>query len=129
MTWAWDGFGISGAMWALAIMLVVAAGLTAAVIVRGRDIAYTLVILWAFAGIAIKQADTPLVSISAIVLAVTKTAAQKTSHASRGALSTQVTEHAAQTRLRAAAGFVSGYSCALEHLGDFVAVLVTRNRE
>ena len=65
----WDGFGISGAMWAT-IMLVVAAGLTAAVIVRGRDIAYTLVILWAFAGIAIKQADTPLVSISAIVLAV-----------------------------------------------------------
>ncbi len=65
----WDGFGISGAMWA-AIMLVVAGGLTAAVIVRGRDIVYTLVILWAFAGIAIKQAATPLVSTSAIVLAV-----------------------------------------------------------
>ncbi len=63
----WDGFGVSSEMWA-AIMLVVAAGLTAAVIVRGRDIAYTLVILWAFAGIAIKQANTPLVSTTAIVL-------------------------------------------------------------
>jgi hypothetical protein len=62
-----------------------------------------------------------------------KTAAQKSSHAARGARSTQVTEHAAQTRLRAAAGLVSGCSCAcacaLEHLGDFVAVLVARNRE
>jgi hypothetical protein len=65
----WDGFGISGAMWA-AIMLVIAAGLTTAVIVRNRDIAYTLVICWAFAGIAIKQASTPLVSTSAIVLSV-----------------------------------------------------------
>jgi hypothetical protein len=65
----WDGFGISGAMWAT-IMLVVAAGLTTAVILRGRDIAYTLVICWAFAGIAIKQSDTPLVSTTAIVLTV-----------------------------------------------------------
>lgn len=65
----WDGLGIDGAMWA-AIMLVIAAGLTTAVIVRGRDIAYTLVICWAFAGIAIKQADTPLVSTTAIVLGV-----------------------------------------------------------
>ncbi|HEU0026599.1 MAG TPA: hypothetical protein VFQ25_05735, partial [Ktedonobacterales bacterium] len=65
----WDGFGISGAVWA-AIMLVVAAGLTTAIIARGRDIAYTLVICWAFAGIAIKQSGTPLVSTTAIVLAV-----------------------------------------------------------
>jgi benzodiazapine receptor len=65
----WNGFGISGAIWA-AIMLVVAAGLTVAIILRGRDIAFTLVICWAFAGIAIKQVDTPLVSASAIVLAV-----------------------------------------------------------
>src|SRR6476660_8387749 len=59
----------------------------------------------------------------------TKTAAQKTSRAARRALSTQVTEHAAQTRLRAAAGLVAGCSCALEHFGDFVAVLVSRTRE
>ena len=37
-------------------------------------------------------------------------AAQKTSHAARGARSTQVTEHAAQTRLRAAARLVFGCS-------------------
>jgi translocator protein len=63
----WDGLGISGAAWA-AIMLAVAAGLTVAIILRGRDIAYALVICWAFAGIAIKQADTALVSTTAIAL-------------------------------------------------------------
>ena len=56
----------------------------------------------------------------------TKTAAQEASHAARA---TQVTEHAAQSRLRAAAGLVFGCSYALEHLSDFIAVLVTRNRE
>src|SRR3974377_781965 len=40
----------------------------------------------------------------------TKTAAQKTCHAALGALSAQVTEHAAQRRLRAAARLVSGCS-------------------
>jgi hypothetical protein len=49
----------------------------------------------------------------------TKTAAQKTSHASCGALSTQVTEQTTQTRLRAAVGLVSACSNALQHLGDF----------
>ena len=33
------------------------------------DIAYVLVIVWAFAGIAVKQSGTPLVAITAAVLA------------------------------------------------------------
>lgn len=65
----WDGFGISGAVWAT-IMLIVAAGLTAAIIARRHDIVYTLVICWAFAGIAIKQSETQLVETSAIVLTI-----------------------------------------------------------
>ncbi|MCL4507189.1 MAG: tryptophan-rich sensory protein, partial [Chloroflexi bacterium] len=46
----WDGFGINPIAWGV-IMLIVAAGIVAAVIVTRRDIAYTLVILWAYAGI------------------------------------------------------------------------------
>src|SRR6516162_5596123 len=43
----------------------------------------------------------------------TKAAAQKTSHAAGDAPSTQVTDHAAQSRLRGAAGLIFGCSYAL----------------
>ena len=42
----WDGFGISGEVWA-AIMLVVATIITLTIIVTRRDVAYTAVLLWA----------------------------------------------------------------------------------
>jgi benzodiazapine receptor len=50
----WDGFGINPQTWAL-IVLGVALIIALAVIVTRRDIAYSLVIIWALAGIAIKQ--------------------------------------------------------------------------
>lgn len=65
----WDGFGISGPLWA-AIMLVVAAVVTLLVIIRHRDVAYTAVIVWALVGIIVKQGDTPLVAVTAGVMAV-----------------------------------------------------------
>ena len=57
----WDGFGISAVAWAVAILLV---GVTVAsyVILSRRDAAYALVIVWAYVGIVVKQANTPLVA-------------------------------------------------------------------
>lgn len=70
----WDGFGISGAVWAT-IMLVVAGGISLAMIYQRRDVAYTAVLLWALFGIVNKQAETPLVAGTALVVAVVLAAA------------------------------------------------------
>ena len=63
----WDGFGLSGALWAV-IMLVIATILTLTVIISRHDIAYAAVIVWALLGIVVKQSATPLVAISAGVM-------------------------------------------------------------
>jgi tryptophan-rich sensory protein len=65
----WGGFGLGGATWA-AIMLVVATVVTLAVVITRRDVAFAAVIIWALAGIVVKQSDTPLVAISAALMAV-----------------------------------------------------------
>lgn len=65
----WDGFGISGELWA-AIMLVVATAITLTMIFTRRDIAYTAVIVWALVGIVSKQSDTALVAGTAILMTV-----------------------------------------------------------
>ncbi len=62
------GFGIAPQVWA-AILLAVAAGITLTVIWTRADIAFTLVILWAFAGIAVRQSAEPVVFWTAIVAA------------------------------------------------------------
>ena len=49
-------------------MLVAAGAIASAVSFTRGDIAYMLVIIWAFAGIGVKQADTPLVAGSAWVM-------------------------------------------------------------
>nr|MBC7244683.1 tryptophan-rich sensory protein [Chloroflexota bacterium] len=67
--WNWSGWGISAPAWA-AIMLVIAAGIALAVHLTRRDLAYVLVIVWAFAGIAVKHMATPLVAWTAGLLAV-----------------------------------------------------------
>lgn len=64
----WGGWGISAELWAV-VMLVVASGLGAAMLLRERDAAFVLVLVWAFVGIALKQADSALVANSAWVLA------------------------------------------------------------
>ncbi|MBC7248811.1 MAG: tryptophan-rich sensory protein [Anaerolineae bacterium] len=62
----WNGWGISPEAWTV-IMLLVGVGIASAVSFTRGDVAYVLVIVWAFAGIAIKHAGTPVVSIAAWV--------------------------------------------------------------
>ena len=64
----WNGFGISPETWAV-IMLGIGAAIAIAMILTRRDVAYTLVILWAYAGIVVKQAGTPSVAAVAGVAA------------------------------------------------------------
>ncbi len=65
----WDGLGIDPQAWAV-IMLVVASALGILMARMRRDAAYLLVLVWAFIGIALKQAAAPLVAVSAAVLAL-----------------------------------------------------------
>ena len=62
----WNGFGIEPQTWAV-IMLVVASLLGLVMALARRDAGFLLVFVWAFAGIALKQADAPLVAYSAWV--------------------------------------------------------------
>jgi hypothetical protein len=57
---SWDGFGVNGAVWAV-IMLAVASLLGLLMAWRESDPFYVLVLVWAFIGIAVSQADTALV--------------------------------------------------------------------
>jgi uncharacterized membrane protein (UPF0136 family) len=70
----WSGWGISAAAWAV-IMLAIATLVGGLMSFTRRDVAYSLVLGWAFAGIAIKHADVALVSgaawtATALVLAL-----------------------------------------------------------
>jgi hypothetical protein len=60
----WDGFGISAQVWT-GVMLFVASLLGVAMAVTRRDVGYLAVLVWAFAGIAVKQTSAPLVVASA----------------------------------------------------------------
>ncbi len=60
----WDGWGIPPEIWAV-IMLIAGLAIASAVSITRGDIAYMLVIVWAFAGIAVKHANIPLVTSSA----------------------------------------------------------------
>jgi hypothetical protein len=62
----WSGWGISPEAWTV-IMLVAAVGIASAVSLMRGDVAYMLVIGWAFVGIAIKHAGTPVVATAAWV--------------------------------------------------------------
>jgi hypothetical protein len=73
----WNGFGLVPQAWAI-IMLVAATAITAAVILTRRDIAYALVIIWAFIGIAVKQQETLLVAVTAAVMALVVAATMAT---------------------------------------------------
>jgi hypothetical protein len=60
----WNGFGIPPQAWAV-IMLAVASALGLVMALRRQDACYLLVFVWAFAGIAVKQAGAPTVAYSA----------------------------------------------------------------
>jgi translocator protein len=64
----WDGWGLAPEAWAI-IMLVVGLLVTAAVRLTRNDIAYALVIIWAFAGIGVKQAAVSSVATTAWIAA------------------------------------------------------------
>ncbi|HSK87371.1 MAG TPA: tryptophan-rich sensory protein [Anaerolineales bacterium] len=64
----WDGFGIAAQTWAV-IMLAVASLLGLAMAWTRRDAGYLAVLVWAFAGIAIKQTSAPTVVLSAWIAA------------------------------------------------------------
>lgn len=67
--WGWRGGGIGEPVWAV-IMLLVTAVLTFTILWRHGDVAYALVIVWAAAGIAVKQSDSSLVASTAVAVAV-----------------------------------------------------------
>lgn len=62
----WDGWGISPEVWTL-IMLTAGVCIASAVSLTRGDIAYMLVIIWAFMGIAVKHAGVPIVATGAWV--------------------------------------------------------------
>ncbi len=59
--WKWNGFGIDGQIWML-VVLAAAVLIALAMTLTRRDTAYLLVLVWAFAGIVVKQSGTPLVA-------------------------------------------------------------------
>lgn len=67
--WGWNGWGISPQLWTI-IMLIVAAAIAATIIRNGVDIAYPLVVIWAFVAIAVRQANQRAIAGWAIALAL-----------------------------------------------------------
>jgi translocator protein len=67
--WGWRGGGLGEPVWAV-LMLLVTAVLTFLMLWRHGDVAYALVIVWAAAGIAVKQSGSGLVAGTAIAVVV-----------------------------------------------------------
>jgi benzodiazapine receptor len=69
----WDGFGISPETWAI-LVVAVALIVTILMLFTRKDVAYSLVIIWALVGIGVKQSGNQtilmLVEISAAIVAV-----------------------------------------------------------
>ncbi|MFP3896214.1 MAG: TspO/MBR family protein [Anaerolineales bacterium] len=82
----WGGWGISPEVWTV-IMLLAATVIASAMSFTRGDIAYMLVIIWAFVGIALKHAGTPIVAPAtwvAVVLVAVMMVVGKLSHTRRG---------------------------------------------
>ncbi len=69
----WDGFGIAPETWAI-LIVIVALLITLLVVATRKDVAYSLVIIWALLGIAMKQSGNQtivtLTEASAVIVAV-----------------------------------------------------------
>jgi hypothetical protein len=69
----WHDWGIDGVAWAI-LVIIIALIIDLIIIIKRKDIAYSLVIIWALAGIIVKQAETQSIvitaSISAIIIVV-----------------------------------------------------------
>jgi hypothetical protein len=72
----WDGLGIGEVTWGI-LVIVIAMIITLAVTATRRDIAYSLVIVWALVGIIVKQSPYQKIvvtaEISAIIIAIALT--------------------------------------------------------
>jgi hypothetical protein len=64
----WRDIGTGGQIWAV-VLLAVSTLIAAFIAVTRRDAAYLLVLVWAFVGIVVQQADAPLVAGAAAVAA------------------------------------------------------------
>jgi translocator protein len=69
----WNGGGISPETWAI-LVVAVALVITSLMLITRKDVAYSLVIIWALVGIGIKQSGNPtivmLTQISAVIVVV-----------------------------------------------------------
>jgi len=70
----WTGWGLAPEVWTV-IMLAAGVGIAALMALTRRDVVYVLVLVWAYAGIAVKQAGVPLVASAALVTTVILTVA------------------------------------------------------
>jgi len=70
----WDGWGLGDVTWTV-LVIIVAMVVTLAVIITRRDVAFSLVIIWALIGIIVKQIENQSIvitaGISAVVITVT----------------------------------------------------------
>jgi benzodiazapine receptor len=65
----WDGFGLSAVTWFMVVVFV-ALAITLLVLFTRMDIAYSLVIIWALVGIAVKRFDNPSVVMTSEIIAL-----------------------------------------------------------
>ncbi|MBD2261002.1 tryptophan-rich sensory protein [Pseudanabaena sp. FACHB-2040] len=65
----WNGFGLSAPIWTV-IMLIVGAVIAAILAVQRGDIAFTLVFVWAYIAVAIRQSEFTAVWITAVSAAI-----------------------------------------------------------
>lgn len=61
----WNGWGISGAIWTV-LMILITTAITTAIVLRFRDAAFAGVIIWAFLAIAVRQFGQMAILITAI---------------------------------------------------------------
>lgn len=64
----WDGMGLSDGTWAI-LVIFVALTINLAVIITRRDIAYSLVVIWALVGIVVKQIENQSIVMTAEISA------------------------------------------------------------
>jgi hypothetical protein len=65
----WSGWSISPEVWT-AIALIAGAAIAATISIQRADIAFVLVIVWAFVAIAVRQANIPVIAVTAGGLAI-----------------------------------------------------------
>jgi hypothetical protein len=65
----WNGWGMPSTLWTV-MMMIVSALIAALMTIQGHDTAYRLVIVWALVAIAVRQIDTPFITMTGAVLAI-----------------------------------------------------------